>query len=149
MEQAPNKNSAAPGNQAEGDHAAVLLRVERVAYALSGIATLGSLAAQSIPFSLGVVVGAVIGLVNFRAIRFIVERGVQSSARAGSEGDAAPRWAFLALFFVKFAILVAGVYALITLTEVDTVGLALGLSTILLATVAVTLRSALATSKDA
>ncbi|MBI3071953.1 MAG: ATP synthase subunit I [Deltaproteobacteria bacterium] len=149
MDQAPdNRNSAEREVERRDDPGAVLLRVERTAYALAGIATLGSLIAQSIPFSLGVVVGAVIGLANFRAIRFIVARGLQSSSRAGAEGESAPRWAFLALFFVKFAVLIAAVYLLITQTEVDTIGLAIGLSTVLLATVAVSFRSALRVNKD-
>ena len=95
--------------------------IEKLALVLVAFATLLSLFAASMQFSLGVAVGGVLGVANFYALRRLMT-GIMHS-------KSAPRQALLTvLLLLKFGLLGLALYLVIVYLPVDAVGMLLGVS---------------------
>jgi len=106
-----------------------LSSVERTQWVILALLTLGSLIFWDWRITLGVIVGGIICILNFKALRMIIESGFSRSKISGS-------------FFVKYAIkflallaAVAGV-AFLLRGKINLVAFLVGLLTIFLAIVA-------------
>ena len=108
-------------------------RIELLNYALGGVATLGALFLCSQPQTLGLLVGALLGALNFTAVRRIVELQME----AQKEGHGAHK---TALVFPKMLVLAGAMSAAVFLLPISVPFLALGFSIFMISIAIETLR---------
>jgi hypothetical protein len=115
-----------------------LKKIERWNGLLAAVLILSSVVLFSGSFALGVTVGALLAVINFRGIRFLVEASLR---RQGGK-----RAALQLLLIAKMGILFALVVLAIHFLPISPVGLAVGLSVFLLSIAVESVRSALGMS---
>lgn len=96
-------------------------RIEILNYALGGLAVAVGLFVLSQPETLGLLCGALLGALNFSAIRRLVEKQIRAQKTGASQASAA-------LIFPKMLVLIAAVGAAIFLLPIAPTFLALGFS---------------------
>lgn len=119
-------------------------RIEAMNYILGGIAVAVSLFVLTKPEILGLLCGALLGALNFSAIRRLVESQVRAQKTGGSGAGAA-------LIFPKMLALIAAIAAVMFLLPISAAFLALGFSIFLVSIAVETVRfltSSGATTKD-
>lgn len=114
-----------------GPHAA--RRIEALNYILGGVAVVVGLFVLGKPEVLGLLCGALLGALNFSAIRRLVEKQIKAQKTGGSQAGAA-------LIFPKMLVLIAAVAAAIFLLPIAPAFLALGFSIFLVSIAIETVR---------
>jgi hypothetical protein len=112
-----------------------LKRIERLNGLIAGVLMLAAAVFFSAPFAVGVAVGGVLAVLNFRGIRFLVEASLR---RQGGK-----RAALQLLLIAKMGVLFAMVVLAIKFLPLSPVGLAVGLSVFLISIAVESMRSAL------
>ena len=118
-----------------------LAAIERTQWIILAILTLGSLAFWDWRITLGVIIGGIICILNFKALRMILERGFSQRKIAGS---------FFVKYAVKFLALLAAVGGIAFLLQktINLVAFLVGLLTIFLAIVVEGIRGYLSMDKE-
>lgn len=104
----------------------LLARVERIAIVLAALTTVGWHAASSLPDAGSAAFGGALGLLNFRALRYLM--GNVFAARG--QGDSRP-WAML--LGLKFGLLATVLYLALGVLSLAPVPLVTGLSSVVVA----------------
>ena len=118
-----------------------LAAIERTQWIILAILTLGSLAFWDWRITLGVIIGGIICILNFKALRMILERGFSQRKIAGS---------FFVKYAIKFLALLAAVGGVAFLLQktINLVAFLVGLLTIFLAIVVEGIRGYLSMDKE-
>jgi F0F1-type ATP synthase assembly protein I len=118
-----------------------LSSIERTQWVILVLLTLASLAFWDWRITLGVIIGGIICILNFKALRMILERGFSQRKSAGS---------FFVQYAIKFLALLAAVGGVAFLLQktIDLVAFLVGLLTIFLAIVVEGIRGYLSMDKE-
>jgi len=118
-----------------------LSSIERTQWVILALLTLGSLAFWDWRITLGVIIGGIICILNFKALRMILERGFSQRKIAGS---------FFVKYAVKFLALFAAIAGVVFLLQgvINMVAFLVGLLTIFLAIVVEGIRGYLSMDKE-
>ncbi len=118
-----------------------LSSVERTQWVILALLTLGSLAFWDWRITLGVIIGGIICILNFKALRMILEKGFSQRKIAGS---------FFVKYAIKFFALLAAVGGIAFLLQktINLVAFLVGLLTIFLAIVVEGIRGYLSMDKE-
>ncbi|MCJ7545564.1 MAG: ATP synthase subunit I [Deltaproteobacteria bacterium] len=118
-----------------------LSSIERTKWVILALLTLGSLAFWDWRITLGVIIGGIICILNFKALRMILERGFSQRKIAGS---------FFVKYAVKFLALFAAIAGVVFLLQgvINMVAFLVGLLTIFLAIVVEGIRGYLSMDKE-
>ena len=118
-----------------------LSSIERTQWVILALLTLASLAFWDWRITLGVIVGGIICILNFKALRMILERGFSQRKSAGS---------FFVQYAIKFLALLAAVGGVAFLLQktINLVAFLVGLLTIFLAIVVEGIRGYLSMDKE-
>ena len=104
-----------------------LTSIERYNILVLLVLSLGSLIFKSLAITLGVFLGGIIIVLNFWLMRRIIERGLLGQSKG--------KPIFVLSYFVKFAVLAAIIFILITSQIINTLGLVVGLSTVFISVI--------------
>lgn len=113
--------------------------IERLAAGLTAVATLIAFFFASPGVALGIGVGGVLGVANFYALKSLM-RGIARAATSRSNraedpaSGSQPRQAVLSiLLMIKFALMGAVLFVLLNFTTIDSLGLLIGISMVVVA----------------
>lgn len=104
-----------------------LTSIERYNILVLLVLSLGSLIFKSLAITLGVFLGGIIIVLNFWLMRRIIERGLLGQSKG--------KPIFVLSYFVKFSVLAAIIFILITSQIINTLGLVVGLSTVFISVI--------------
>jgi len=118
-----------------------LAAIERTQWVILALLTLASLAFWDWRITLGVIIGGIICILNFKALRMILEKGFSQRKSVGS---------FFVQYAIKFLALLAAVggVAFLLQRKINLVAFLVGLLTIFLAIVVEGIRGYLSMDKE-